>query len=234
MPPVAFFAAAAATYATGNLTFLTPADVRRDDVLIVAVAGPSALTTSAPAGWELLGTINAGAPAARSALYRRVAVDAEPAQHVFAVGAVSPNPVGLLLLYRGLQPSAALAASAQQAVASVTTTHAAPAAVLVNYSDLVCVLQYAIDGAGTATLTAPAGTTKRAETHGASGAGGGSLAVCDVLPEAPGGYAVAAGTWSAAATGIAATYTLAAAATPVAPVVAVIVPGSIGLPAVGV
>ena len=115
MPPAGFFAASTSTFVsgTGALTLLVPSSTRPLDVLYAIIVAPNASPVATPSGWSLLATL-AGSVTYTAYVYRRAAAVDEPAQHVFAcsIGA-SPDPVGALLLYRGLDASAALIATAR-------------------------------------------------------------------------------------------------------------------------
>lgn len=232
MPPCVLFGSSNGVYTSPALSFATPTDARTGDVLLCAIAGPTTWTATAPSGWELLAQNVAGSPAQRSAVFRRTVTASEPATQLFTVGAsLAVAPAGVLMLWRGTDPSAALVQSAQAAIATAAAAHAAPAVTLVRYSDLLLQLFYATDAAGTGALTPPSGATLLAT---ARGAGGGSLAVCSVLRETVGTTGTQTGTWAPNQTGIASQWAVAAVPTQVAPALTDTVPGAIGLPVVGV
>jgi hypothetical protein len=232
VPPVSLLGSAIATYATGTLTFITPLS-QPGEVLLVVIAGPSTIATVPPVGWELLATQNATTPAARTSIYRRSVSESEPAAHQFALGAATPNPCGIMLRYREVDASKAIVVQSQQARGTANISHTPPAVTATNYSDLMLLVYYGLDAAGTASITPPAGTKLlTTEAHGASG--GGSLAVCELLLESASSTGSRTGVWSSAVTGIAACYGLAANPVYFAQPLQAIPGGGIGLPVVGI
>ena len=232
MPPVGFFAAQPSTFASssGQLTLLVPSATRPLDVLLALVVVPNASSLAAPAGWTELASL-AGSVTYTLHVFRRVAAYDEPAQHVFqcSVGA-SPDPVALLLLYRGLDASAALIATARTEVSSSGTAFPAPSVTLVNYSDLVLLAYYGTKNPP-GTFTPAAGTTQRGYVAGSAQ---GSLMVADYLQEAIGATPTESATESGASTGFAATIAVQATPVQVAPSIVPDVPGAIGFVTVGV
>ena len=233
MPPVGFWGSSTMSLAGGTVSFFTPAAALENDTLIAIIVAPALPTT--PSGWELIDSFGAGAPVSMTlAVFRRRVVIGEPAVHAFVGVAGAPDAVGLCLLYRGMQSTAALVGAAHTLVAS-STTHTAPAVTLTTYSDADLLVFYARDAGGAAAATVPAVARQRGSTvHGAAGNGGGSLAVAEYLPELAGATDPLSCTWSVAAAGIAAQVALAADPTISAPVLVADVPGAIGLPKVGV
>lgn len=228
-----YFGSTAAVYssAAGTLSILTPQNARSGDVLILAMAAPSSASPTAPSGWGLLAALPASDPAATAYFYRRTVAAVEPALHVFTVGVgLSPWPIGLAMLYRGTDATAAIVASAVTSYAT-GTAQPAPSVTLGVYSDTLLAVYYLKDAAATATLTA---TGQRGVTvHGSAAAGGGSLVVVQRSPEVVGASGATAGTWSAAAAGLAATIVIRLIATIAASSVVPDVPGAIGLTTIG-
>lgn len=231
MPPVGFFAAATSSYtsASGAVSFFTPPATRENDVLLALIAVPSGGLVL-PSGWTQLASI-VGTDATLF-VCRRIAVLDEPATHVFTCSTGLTNqPLGAVVLWRGLDPAAAIVASA---IASVHpgTAYNAPAITLVTYSDLGVLVYYEQDGAGTATFTMPGGATQRAIVHGSSG--GGTFVLADYLQEATGTTGSKNSTASVSANGIAVNLACKALPTMPAPALVPDIPGTIGLPTVGV
>jgi hypothetical protein len=232
MPPASLLGSAIATYAGSVMTFLTPLS-KPGDVLLAVIAGPSTIATVPPAGWELMSTQSAPSPATRISMYRRSVVADEPAIHSFSLGVATPNPCGILLRYRDVDASKPIVVQSFQARATVSAAHAPPTVNATNYSDIMLLVYYGLDAAGTATLTPPAGTKLLTpEAHGA--VGGGSLAVCELLLEAATATGSRTGTWSSAVTGLSACVGLEATPLHFAKPLQAIPGGGIGLPVVGV
>jgi hypothetical protein len=232
MPPVGFFAAATSTFtsATGALTVLVPSSTRPNDVLLAIVVVPNASTLAAPAGWSELVAL-AGSITNTMHVFRRVATVDEPSQHVFQCSiAATPDPLAVLLLYRGLDTAAPLVASARAEVAVAGTAFAAPSVTLVNYSDLTLLAYYGTHNPP-GTFTPAAGTTQRAYIAASAQ---GSLMIADFLQEAVGATPTETATESVASTGFAATIAVQALPTLTAPSVVPDVPGAIGFVTVGV
>lgn len=232
MPPATCLGNAIGTYATGDLTFVAPLAIA-GEVLLVIIAGPSAISTTAPSGWELLATRNATSPASRTSIYRRVVTDEEPVVYIFPLGAATPSPCGILLRYRDVDGGKPLVAQSQQARATASIAHTPPTVSAVNYSDLMLLVYYGLDAAGTATLSPPGGTTKLStEAHGP--VGGGSLAVCELLLESATAIGTRTGNWSTSVTGLAACYGIESSPLHFAKPLQGIAGGAIGLPVVGI
>lgn len=237
MPPVGFWASSSGVYAGANLTFLVPTAAREQDVLLIAFVVPSSSNPVAPAGWDLLAADAVGGSVLMATyLFRHAVVAGDPAQVVINVGAsLSPQPLGMMLLYRSIDLAAAIVDHNKALIGSAATAFPAPSLTLVTYSDLDVLMYYAKDAAGTATFTMPAGANQRGPTlHGPGGSGGGSLAVADILKEAVGATGTEQATCSTAQTGMASAYAVKALPTLVAPSVVPDIQGAIGLPAVGV
>lgn len=232
MPPVGFFASQTSTFdsASGNLTLLVPSATRPLDVLLAVVVVLDGASVVAPDGWTLLGELT-GSVRYDCYVFRRQAADNEPAQHTFQCPAgTAPDPLAVLLLYRGLDPGAELVASARAEVVVAGTAFGAPSITLGHYSDLTLLAYYgAANPPGT--FAAAAGTTQRAYIAGSTQ---GSLMVADFLQEAVGPTPVESATSSVATTGFAAAIAVQAQPTLPAPAVVPDIPGAIGFVTVGV
>lgn len=231
MPPVGFWAAATSSYAsaTGAITFLTPAAVRENDVLYAFIAQPTG-TPVAPTGWTLVQTFFT---TPNVYAFRRIAIADEPAAHVFTTTvALTPQPIGILALYRGVAPTGAFVTPGFTVINPTSTAYVAPSINLTTYSDLGVLLYYALDAAGTDSFTMPGGVTQRAIVHGSSG--GETLVLADYLAGATG--ATGTKTATAATTSVGLAVNIGIKANPTLPAGALVpdVPGAIGLPMVGV
>jgi len=237
MPPVGFWAEVTSSYdsASGALTFLTPSAVRANDVLLAAlVVANTAGAPTPPDGWSLLSTLAGGAGVAFTTyLYRRIASDEEPAQHVFGCGiATSPDPLGVFLLYRGLDAGAAVVDAQIATTNPGSANHAAASVTLVHYSDLV-LLVYFDTTSPSSTMTPAAGTTQRAYLAGGDG-NGAAIMVADVLPQAVGATGTKTAVASTAGLATGAAFALQAVPTLSAPSVVPDIQGAIGFVTVGV
>lgn len=233
MPPVGFFGATTSAYtsASGLITVAVPSLAEAGDVLLVAIVTPSGGgSIQAPIGWALIAFGSTGTTL--QLLFRHVVTDEEPAAWTFpGAPSLSPQPLAVLLLYRGLDPSASIVATAGTNISVASTSFGAPAVTLAHYSDLGLLLYASNDTAGTETFTMPSGATQRAIVHGSSG---GTLCVADYEQDTTGTTGTKTATASSAQTGTATNIALQAAATIGAPFVIPDVPGAIGLPTVGV
>jgi hypothetical protein len=231
VPPVGFFASANSAYtsATGAVTFLTPPAVRENDVLIAILAVPTGALVLA-AGWTQI--MSTAATNATLYLARRIATSDEPAAHVFSCSTgMATQPLGILVLERGLDPAAAIVTSATLDVAA-STAFSAASVTLTTYSDLGVLVYYSNDVAGTMTFAMPANATQRAIVHGSSG--GCTLVVADYLSGATGATGAKTATAAAISSGLASNIALKA--LPTLPAGALIpdIAGALGLPTVGV
>jgi hypothetical protein len=234
MPPVGFFASSTSTYdsVAGTCTLLTPSAVRANDVLLTVLAAPLSEVVQPPAGWSMIAAMTTGVLPVLVALYRRLATDDEPAQHVFVgTPAGTPHMLGILLLYRGLDRGADVVDHQSIEINPAGTSYPAPSLTLQTYSDLALFAYYS--SAGTPPDWTPAAGTMARATKKASSSYG-SLFVADQLVEAIGSTGTRTAIASQIGSGYAGSFALKAEPTLPAPSIVPDVAGAIGLPTVGV
>lgn len=208
MPPASFVGVAAATIGAQSYTFLTPvATAPRDTVLAIlgtdAVnAGPD-LSASELAGWELLGSFGAGPANGRVFILRREAEVGDASTVTIPMLDALAWGVGALLVYRNLDPGAAIVASGFTAVIAATNFPGSNLT-LASYSDLY--LGIVLVTSAAVAVTPPAAGVERFD--GASGAR--ELEIFEVLREAPGLVGAQVATTAANQTGVVAAIALAA------------------------
>lgn len=227
MPPVSFFEAQVGSWDSGTseLEVVTPTRTRAGDVLLAVVAAEDA-AVDIDTDWEVLAHHTAGTVNTAVWLLRRVAVEAEPGVHVFTMSSSPADPVrGAILLYRGLDPGAALVDTGQVEDTSAGTAFVAPSVTLATYSDLL-VTAYFTTSVAMAWGPAPAGMTERVDND--------RLAVYDQLVGATGATGTRTGTAGVASTGVGISFAIAAAPLQPARVLSASPPGAIGLPEVGI
>lgn len=205
MPPAVFVGSAPATAGADSFVFLAPAATKARDTVLAIVAtastnGPDidALTAGA---WSQAAEL----PGADATIWvlRREAQDDDLGDIEIPMLDALAWGLGALVVYRNLDPSAAIVGASAAAIAA-TTDFACPARVLVAYSDLYlgAVL---VTSAATA-VTPPAGALERHEQQ----AGGRALEVYELLLEAPGSTGPRTATTAAAQSGVAASIALSA------------------------
>jgi hypothetical protein len=232
MPPVGFWGSSPSTFDTtvpsaAKVNIFTPPLSEEEDILIAVIVTPSILPTAV--GWETMGTSSSGSE--RITIFRRRVDESEPGIHSWNAGA-SSNGLGVMLLYRGLIPDAAIVANGSMAVASLTT-HLAPTITVGRYSDVVIAADVLRSTNLAATANMAAGVL-RGLAHGVAGGGGWSLAVAELQGLASGGTGSIPFAWSTAAPGFVLTLALAAVPEPLAGELDFEVPGAMGFVTIGV
>lgn len=233
MPPASFVGAV--TGACINLEllarFVLPSATREGDTIVAMVGAPIPPANGGPDVTDTTWTLEATYATAAGKLWilRRPAEADELGNVEISFPDGFPNSgVAVLGVWRNLDTSAAAVGGSSSAVAA-STNFPAPSINLAAYSDLYIGAAFVMTGE--VPVTAPAGTTERAE-HQADNM---TLSIFDILPEAAGATGIKTATTGAAQSGLAASIALAANALvgfgksfTVSPV------GTIGLPSKGV
>jgi hypothetical protein len=238
MPPATFIAATGATFpvsGTTGISVLVPSTTKPGDTLLVIVPATSVAAGDVdaahlPSGWSLFGRfVSAGSKVIN--VVRRIATDAEPASHLIPTIGVASNVGGVLLVYRGLDPNAAIVAGA---ISDITNSlgFTCPSLVLTSYSDLY--LGVAFVATNITPFTPPAGTTARFDAGQAPPGFTDELGVFELLREATGATGTQVATIGSNETGLAAAIAIKAIAPLVPPSITPDVAGAIGLVTVGV
>jgi hypothetical protein len=233
VPPVGFIASSPAAAVGNEFAFATPAAANQGDVLIaiIATTDNSTVLSVTSTDFETLAHLEIAPPASgRGQIWvlRHVVVDGDVAQLVATASATPTKGAGVMLLFRGLDPFAALVAGDTSNVVGATN-FACPSGVLAAYSDMylgIAFVEASVD------VTPPAGTTELADVAGVFGAC--ELEVFQLLAEAVGATGTKTATTAAAQSGMAAAALLAAQAVQVAPSITPDIPGAIGFVTVGV
>jgi hypothetical protein len=226
-------AAAGALHTTRRLTFSAPAKMRGQDQLVVLLASQGAeLVSALSSTWGFVNAYTSDTNKRGLAVYRRVCTDDEPTAYTIDL-AVTQETLGALLVYRGLDNTAALVGGSGVDL-SAQTTFPCPSRTLTRYSDLYlgAVLQVPTVGV----VAPPADGTERVEfTQNALGAPFSTLRLelFDFLANAVGATDTKRATM-ASSSGAAFSLALSGLAAPVAGVFSPPVAGAIGLPVEGI
>lgn len=208
MPPAVAVATAeilvdaGADFATSTI----PSNAKAGDTLVAIIALDSAdagLDPDDADGWELLED-HAG-PNSNLWIFRRAFEAGDSgAVSIELLGTLGNPGAGALLVYRGLDPSAAAVGASSSSIAAATN-FVCPSRILTRYSDLYIGV-VVVDTAATA-VAPPAGTIERREVQHT----GITLEVFDYLAEATGSTGTKTATTAGAQSGIASSVALAAA-----------------------
>lgn len=237
MPPASFVAAVAATFpvsGTTGISVVVPSTTKPGDTLLVLVPGTSGSVdvdvAQLPAGWSVIGRFLTGSLKVFTAV-RRIATDTEPPSHLLRTTGVNNNVGGVLLVYRGLDPNAALIAGGVNEI-TASTNFNCPSLALTSYSDLYLGCVFVTSAA--VAVTPPAGTTERFDAAQSPPTFTDQLEVFEFLFNTTGATGTKTATTAGAQTGLAASILLATTPARVAQVIVPDVAGAIGLTRIGV
>jgi hypothetical protein len=157
----------AATAQTGSgassIAVSVPAGVVAGDVLIAVIDAEGAGTITAPSGWSSTNLFSGITSFGFRGAYFHVAGASEPASYTWTLG-TSRKAAGEILSYVGVENSSPIEVAATTAGAAFGTSDAAASITTTVANTKVIMDLGALDALGSFTITAPAGTTKRASS----------------------------------------------------------------------
>lgn len=148
---------AGTTLITRRMTFAAPTKLQAGDQLIVVLASQGGeFVSAASSTWGFVDIISS-TNRRGFAIYRRIATSSEPASYTFDLN-VKQETLGMMLVYRSLDLTAAIVGGSASDVASATTW-SCPSRTLTRYSDLYFGLVLQVSAIGS--LTVPTDSTYR-------------------------------------------------------------------------